>query len=449
MFVPRRKDEDSPADRPPAGTPGTSASPSDKGRDDMSTSAVLQPEPRPIVACTISRDVQNFDLLIEDMEKCLGEGWGDLSFADAIAFLEQPDAAALEFVAVAIDAQDEADLARVIRIIAAAKARGIRIILIAEDVSPAVLHQLLREGGNEFIPYPLPEGELSRAIERALAPEPPAPPRADAAARAGGGEDRNGVVIPVHGMAGGTGATTLAVNLAWELATLDKTDPPKVCLIDLDLQFGSASTYLDMPRREAVLELLSDTETMDAEAFMQALMQHDGRLHVLTAPTDMVPLDFVGPKDIERLIALARSQFDYVVIDMPSTMVDWSETVLQASHVYFATLEIDMRSAQNTLRLKRALLAEGLPFAKLRFLLNRAPGFTDLSGKARVRRLAESLGITIEVQLPDGGRQVAQNADQGVPMAVGAAKNPLRKEIARLARSIHEVNTADTVAAKA
>ncbi len=414
----------------------------------MSTSAVLQPEARPIIACTISRDVQNFDLLIEDMETALADGWGDLSFADAIAFLEQPDAGALEFVAIAIDAEDEADLARIIRIIAAAKARAIRVILIAEDVTPAVLHQLLRDGGNEFIPYPLPEGELSRAIDRALAPEPPPQPRQEAPPRTGEGEDRNGVVIPVHGMAGGTGATTLAVNLAWELATLDKKDPPRVCLLDLDLQFGSASTYLDMPRREAVLELLSDTEAMDAEAFMQALMPHEGKLHVLTAPTDMVPLDIIGPKDIERLIAMARSRFDYVVIDMPSTMVDWSEAVLQAAHVYFATLELDMRSAQNTLRLKRALLAEGLPFAKLRFVLNRAPGFTDLSAKSRVKRLAESLGITIEVQLPDGGKQVVQNADQGVPMAVGAAKNALRKEIAKLAKSIHDVNTADAVATK-
>ena len=67
-------------------------------------SAVLQPEPQPIVACTISRDVQNFDLLIEDMEAALGESWGDLNFAEAVAFLEQPDAATLKFIAVALDA---------------------------------------------------------------------------------------------------------------------------------------------------------------------------------------------------------------------------------------------------------------------------------------------------------------------------------------------------------
>jgi pilus assembly protein CpaE len=409
----------------------------------------LQPEPQPIVACTVSRDVQIFDLLIEDMEAALGERWGDLSFADALAFLEQPEAEALQFVAMALDAEDETDLSLVVDIVAAAKARNIKVILITEDVSPASLHQLLREGGDEFIPYPLPEGELAAAIERVTAPEAPVPVAPELQNKLKATDDRSGVVIPVHGMAGGTGATTLAVNLAWELANIDKNDPPRVCLLDLDLQFGSASTYLDLPRRETVLEMLSDTESMDSESFMQALLSYEQKLQVLTSPTDMVPLDLVTPADIRRLIEMARKNFDYVVIDMPSTMVEWSQTVLEASHVYFATLELDMRSAQNTLRLKRALQAEELPFEKLRFILNRGPGFTDLNGKARVKRLAESLGISIEVQLPDGGKAVSQNSDHGIPMASGIPKNALRKEIAKLAKSVHVVNQSDIVSAKA
>ena len=64
----------------------------------------------------------------------------------------------------------------------------------------------------------------------------------------------------VHGLAGGTGATTLAVNLAWELANADKKNAPSVCLLDFDLQFGSVATFLDLPRREAVYEMMSDTE---------------------------------------------------------------------------------------------------------------------------------------------------------------------------------------------
>ncbi|MBU2991998.1 AAA family ATPase [Octadecabacter sp. 1_MG-2023] len=420
----------------------------------MSSSNMLQPEPQPITACTVSRDVQNFDLLIEDMEACLGESWGDLGFEDALPFLEQPDAADLEFLAIALDEEDEGDLTVISEIIRAAKSKDIKVLLIAEDVSPASLHGLLRDGGDEFVPYPLPEGELAQAIERVLTPPEPAyvAPEIQNTLKASG--THNGVVIPVQGMAGGTGATTLAVNLAWELANIQPpkikgVEPekgPRVCLLDLDFQFGSASTYLDLPRREAVFEMLQDTESMDSESFMHSLLSYDHKLQVLTAPTDLIPLDLITPEDVHRLVEMARTNFDYVIIDMPKTMVEWSETVLQAAHVYFATLELDMRSAQNTLRIKRALQSEQLPFEKLRFVLNRAPKFTDLNGKSRIKRLAESLGISIEVQLPDGGKVVPQNADHGVPMAEGIAKNPLRKEIAKLAQSVHAVNSADEAA---
>jgi len=408
----------------------------------MSSNAALHQEPQPIIACTVSRDVQNFDLLIEDMEAALGEQWGDLSFDDVLPFLSQPEAKTLRFLTIAMDGDDESRLPAISAIIGQAKAQNVKVILITEDVSPAVLHNLLREGGDEFVPYPLPEGELERAIERVMTPTEvvAATPDDEAPKKKIKGGDKNGVIIPIHGLAGGIGATTMAVNLAWELATVEKNTTNKVCLLDFDFQFGTTATYLDLARREAVVEMLTDTESMDGESFMQALSTYEEKLHVLTAPFDMIPLDLLSPEDITRIIEMAASHFDYVVIDMPSTMVEWSQTVLEASHVYFGMLELDMRSAQNLLRLKRAMQAEDLPFDKIRFILNRAPGFTDLNGKARVKRLAESLGVAIEVLMPDGGKPVAQNADHGVPMGSGIPKNPLRKEIVKLAKSVHDVN---------
>lgn len=225
----------------------------------MSGTLMLQPEPQPITACTVSRDVQNFDLLIEDMEACLGESWGDLGFEDALPFLEQSEASELEFIAIALDEEDEGDLSIIGEIITTAKARNIKVLLIAEDLSPGSLHGLLRKGGDEFVPYPLPEGELAQAIDRVLTPSEPVAAAPEIANKLKATADRNGVVIPVQGMAGGTGATTFAVNLAWELACIEgekvKGAPPekgpRVCLLDLDFQFGTTSTYLDLPRRAA------------------------------------------------------------------------------------------------------------------------------------------------------------------------------------------------------
>lgn len=425
----------------------------------MTGSPALMPEPAPIVACTISGDVQNFDLLIEDMEAELGEKWGDLSFDDAIPFLSQTDARALEFVAVALGAEDEDKLGIVGEIIRAAKEKKVKVILVAEDLGPMALHQLLRLGADDFCPYPLPEGALHEAIQRVRRAKPGtatvipgADGEEDTIIQHGGG-GREGVLLPVHGLAGGIGATTFACNLAWELANTgeegnEKQKPPKVCLLDLDLQFGSIATYLDLARRETVYELLSDTAAMDAESLGNAMQLYRDKLHVLSAPADMLPLDLVTPTDIGRLIALARQMFDFVVVDMPSTVVPWTETVLSSSQLYFVLLELDMRSAQNTLRFLRALKAEELPYEKLRYVLNRAPKFTDLSGKARVKRLSESLDIKIELQLPDGGPQVAEANDHGLPLSEHAPKNPLRKDVLKLATSLYALTQVEAVAAE-
>ncbi len=424
----------------------------------MSSVANLQPEPAPILACTISRDVQNFDLLIDDMEIELGESWGDLSFDDAQVFLEQPDARSLEFVAIAVNATDEADLDRITDIIKQAKSHGVKVVLIADQVSPIALHQLLRLGADDFVPYPLPEGALHEAIEKLRKPAP-APVLTMAAHPIDPAEasmphpgfkakgDRDGVVLPVHGLAGGSGASTFATNLAWELANISK-EPPRVCLIDFDFQFGSAATYLDLPRKEAVFELLSDASNTDSDSLLQSMLTFNDKLHVLTAPADMLPLDIIGPDDIGRIVDMARANFDFVIIDMPKTIVAWTEAVLARAHVYFALMELDLRSAQNVLRLVRALKAEGLPHEKLRYVLNRAPRFTDLAAKSRVKRMAESLDIAIEVQLPDGGVQITQANDHGLPLSETAGKNPLRKEIQKLAKSLFELNKAAETGSK-
>lgn len=418
----------------------------------MSSVANLQPDPAPILACTISRDVQNFDLLIDDMEQELGESWGDLGFEDALIFFGQRESALLQFVAIAVDSEDESDLSRIGDIIRTAKEKSIKVILIADQVSPIALHLLLRLGADDFVPYPLPEGALHDAVARQPKPAeaepapvtPPPIPAEDATQHPGfkAKGDRDAVILPVHGLAGGCGASTFAANLAWELATVSKTDAPRVCLIDLDFQYGSAATYLDLPRKESVYDFYSDIAQADSDALLQTMLTFNDRLHVLTAPSDMLPLDILGPDEIGRLIDMARANFDFVIIDMPKTVVAWTETVLNAAHVYFALLELDLRSAQNVLRMLRALKAEGLPHEKLRYVLNRAPKFTDLSAKSRVKRMAESLDIALEVQLPDGGTQVTQANDHGLPLQENAGKNPLRKEIAKLAKSLVDLNKA-------
>lgn len=430
----------------------------------MSNVAIIETLPSALVACTISRNIEEFELLIDAMEETFGESWGDIPYEDAQPFLAQTDSAGLRFMIVAVNAADEADIDRISAIVAQGKARGLGVILLTDAISPTALHKLMRSGADDFLPYPLPDDAFDEAIARledkfaaeeaaAQMPAPAAPapaPVAEVAAPAFRPKgDRDGVILPVHGMAGGVGGSTLAVNLAHELALLGANGAARVCVIDMDFQFGNVATYLDLPRRDAVMDFLSDAALADSDAMLGAMQTTKDGLHVLTSPSDMMPLEVVTAADVGHILDMARANFDYVIVDMPTTIVSWTEAVLTRAELYFAVVELDLRSAQNVLRLLRALKAESLPYEKLRYALNRAPGFTDLAAKARVKRMAESLDISMELQLPDGGAPISHANDQGLPLAIAAPKNALRREVQKLAKSLFDLNTAAAAPAKA
>jgi pilus assembly protein CpaE len=411
----------------------------------MRSRLALHSDPAPMQGIVVSRNLRHFGLLVEDMEAELGAAWSDLTITEAISALRKDDAAAPDFMVLAVCSEDQAAQTSLTRLIKTARHREIRVILIADEIPKDMLQALLGAGANDLVPYPLAPGALHDMIGKSRAAGGAAmvadmgetPP--DTQRRLSG----QAAVFAVQALAGGTGASTLAANMAWEFATLDKTASQTVCLIDLDLQRATISAYLDLPRRDMMADLLQDARSMDVDGFRQALIGYRGRLSVLTAPTEILPLDIVEPADIQAILDLATQCFDIIVIDMPQTLVMWTEPVLTRADLYFVTLELDIRSAQNAIRFQQALRAEGLPAEKLNFVLNRAPGLTDLAGHARVRRLAETLGVNIATQLPDGGKPVRDACDNGAPLAEIAPKNPLRRDIRSLCARLQKAMLRD------
>ncbi len=403
----------------------------------------------PVEAYLFAEGFTDLRPLAEDLDADFGrDGWRQVDGAGAPAVLrERGNAGAFAIFAVSTDAADMVD--PVARMIRQARETGMPVLLVTGELSSRTVHRLIREGVAEFTPYPDPDGALHEAINRLRLLRAGAPAGLAAGLASGPpGQARRGRVITAYGVAGGVGTSTFVVNLAWEIAAAVRRQGQRVVLLDFNFQYGSIATYLDVPRREAVYELVSDASSLDQTGLKQALSVYQEKLHVLTAPRDALPLDIVSPSDVTAIIGLAREAFDYVLIDMPQVLMNWSEQVYTASDEFFALMEVDMRSAQNMFRFLRTLKAEDMPLDKIRFVLNRAPGLTDLGGKQRVRRVAASLGIEYAYQMPDGGRQVVNACDQGVPLADAARSNPLRREIARVAQSSLAAGRGTTTAAQ-
>lgn len=364
------------------------------------------------------------------LDQAFGTGcWIFSNFKDGPETLVNSAEEGAEFFLIGVQHDDPASIREASTLISQAKAAGMKVILLAEALPPAAMHALMRAGADDFAPLPLPASALVESVTRMSSAPVSALPS---------GPSRRGKVFPIYGAAGGVGASTLAVNLAWEVAQEVDKSKRRVALLDFNFQYGSVATYLDLPRREAIYELLSDTSTMDEEGFGQALTNYANKMAVLTAPMDALPLDIISPDDVRSLIDLARSNYDFIFIDLPQTLAHWSDLVLTESEIFFALMESDMRSAQNMLRFIRTVKAEELPFDKIQVCLNRSPSFTDLAGKSRSRRLEESLSVSFSYRLPNGGKQVASACDQGSPLSKAAKGNVLRKEIRKMAKAVIE-----------
>ncbi len=392
--------------------------------------ALLKLKDRAMEAYAVARNAANFSLLDSDLHGVFGDNWQGLGYAEAGELLGKGGMSGEEILIVCVEASDEENLEPVDAYVRAAKRLKMSVILVARDVSPTALHHLLQLGADDFAPYPLPPNALSNIFDRLNQK------RATIEAAPTRTKNRNGLILPVYGAAGGVGASTFAVNLAWEMAVHTRKKDIKVALVDLDFQYGSVATLLDLPRRDAVLELLTNPDTLDGDTLSQSMTSFKSSLAVLCSPPEILPLDIVDGKFMQKMLDTLRQKYDFVVIDLPKALTDWTANVLSAAETYFTLLELDMRSAQNVMRYLRVLRAEDLPGEKIQYILNRAPGFADLSGKSRIGRFSDSLGIEVNILLPDGGKSVTSSGDQGVPMADSAPKNALRKEIKKIATTL-------------
>lgn len=437
----------------------------------MSIERALLPDPDPLRAVAVSSDLQGFDLLIDDMEIVFGQAWADLDLKDAPAFFQDGEARHLEVAVIATDAGDATRSDDVVELVRTARRAGLRTVLVARSLDKPALEVLFDAGLDTHIPYPFSGNDVTDALARICGGSSKSGPRearhSDNADDIGSdrigatpmrrSSDRTepgrsaparepraagGALFAIQSAAGGDGATTIAVNLAWELANIDKSRAPRVCLIDLGLQFGSVATYLDLPRKPMIYEVLSDVAAMDEQAFRQALVLYKDRLQVFTAPSDILPLDLIGPADVTGLLSLAQTCFDIVLVDMPATVTGWTDAVFKLCDLYFMVCTLEVRSAQNALRFSKLLQAEGLATEKLSFLLNRAPG--RMAGRGRIDRMADGLGIRFHAVLPDGGKQVTEVNDQAAPLSTLAPRNALARDLKKVARELQDARVAIT-----
>ncbi|WP_431132292.1 AAA family ATPase [Variovorax paradoxus] len=293
---------------------------------------------------------------------------------------------------------------------------AIAVVLMCAMQTPEFLILAMRSGVREVLPSPPEPAALEAAVERiaikmagALAREP-------------------GQVVAFMPCKGGSGATFLATNIGHQLSMRRS-----VLLIDLNLQFGDALSYVsDLRPSSTVADVARDIGRLDASLLAASAVKVAPGFSILAAPDDLSRALEVKAEHIDTILQVAAAQYDFVLFDLGLRMDPLTIRVLDRADRIFPVLQPSLPHIRNVTRLMQVFKSLGYVAGKVELLVNRSANGTEI-GLSDMRR---SLGGATLVSVPDGGKDVDASINRGVPLADMSRSSPLCKQLAEISHSL-------------
>ena len=267
----------------------------------------------------------------------------------------------------------------------ASASNAAKIMVYSENSDPKLAVRLIRAGASEYVLLPLEPGAMAEALVRTTTTQVREPIRL--------GEKGQGKLLVFAGSKGGSGVTTVACNIAIALA---QNSDQKTLLIDLALPIGDAALCLGIAAGYSTEDALRNIDRLDATFLQNLLVKHRSGVFVLAAPTK-VPEVEVSERAIDKLIAIARHEFDHVVVDVGSR-TDVAAKILfeDASKVYLVT-QTGISDLRNSNRLISQFFADEGP--NLEIVINRFDSrFHETTNEDVV---AKALGRPVRWKIPN------------------------------------------------
>ncbi|MGN8246583.1 AAA family ATPase [Cellulomonas soli] len=231
-----------------------------------------------------------------------------------------------------------------------------------------------------------------------------------------GGDSARGraTVVAVSGSKGGVGTTTLVTHLAWDVRR--ELPSHKVLVVDLDLEKGDVSSYLEARHRTSIADLAKVAQDLSVRTVADAVYEHESGLHLLLPPEDVREVESVTPSAIRQIIALLRQQYDLVLVDVGAHVTPLQVAVVEIADEVVSVVTPDLVSIR---ALRRNLgWWESLQVRKpeqVHVLLNRSSRADELQPET-ARRLSPA--PMLDGVLPDMGRRLETSVNSRSPELV-------------------------------
>ncbi|MBR1266160.1 AAA family ATPase [Bradyrhizobium sp. AUGA SZCCT0222] len=291
----------------------------------------------------------------------------------------------------------------------------VRVALIGESREITFYRELMDLGLTEYLPRPLTRDMVLDQLRPKLLGDV-----------APGQIDRGGHVISICGAQGGAGATSIAINLALQLA---ETTKAKVALLDLHLQGGETAVMLGVQPGPGLRIALENPMRADTLFLERAAIDVNERVCLISGDEDLDAQLNITEAGVRHVLGLLRQRFNYIVVDVPVPFPPSIHPVITLSRHVLVLLEAEVTGLRNAHALRTAvtnIAGKDRVFT----LLNRA----NRPGGLPRATIVKALGAEPDMVIPDLGKGMTQAVNLGIPALKHVSG--LRRHLAPIVREI-------------
>ena len=235
---------------------------------------------------------------------------------------------------------------------------GCKIIVIKENPDVSFIVSVIRAGAKEILAYPVIKSEFSDVIDRIRTKFSEKYQKQDKCK-----------MITVFSNKGGIGKTSIASNLALELARITKEN---VALIDLNFQFGDITTFMDLQPSFDISYMFDNLNVLNKDFLLSTMEKYkDTSLYVLADAPYFRQSKPILAKQVTQFFELLKKSFSYIIVDTDSSFDAKTITALDYSDMIFLVTIVNLPALRNCQRCLGLFDKLGYDDKKVQILINR------------------------------------------------------------------------------
>ncbi len=319
------------------------------------------------------------------------------------------------------------------------KQPAVQVVILSVQSDQNYMRRAMLAGARDFLTKPPMGDELISAIRRAGAMaqsersksaqmQVGLPAMNIGGVMAGFGAPK-GKIVTVYSPKGGTGTTTLAVNLALTL----HNDDTRVALVDGNLQFGDIAVFVNEQGKNTIADLASRADELDPEIVEEVMVKHSASgVHILAAPSRPEYAEKVSSTQFAKVLEYLRQMYAYVVVDTSSYLTEITLSAIDESDLIVLVTTQDIPAIKNCRLFLDLLQTMGIERGRILFTMNRFDKRINITPE----RVAENLKQEVSSVIPLDEQTVTKAVNRGVPFVIDAKNQPAARGILSLAEGV-------------